>query len=64
MALFSADNGGISTSNVQRRFGVGFARAGRIVDQMQRLGICGPARGAKPREILMDAEMITNLMHR
>ena len=64
VALFSADNGGISTSNVQRRFGVGFARAGRIVDQMQRLGICGPARGAKPREILMDAEMITNLMHR
>jgi DNA segregation ATPase FtsK/SpoIIIE-like protein len=64
VALFSVDNGGISTSNVQRRFGVGFARAGRIVDQMQRLGICGPARGAKPREILMDAEMITNLMHR
>lgn len=44
-----------STSNVQRRLKVGYARAGRIMDQLEEKGVVGPANGSKPREVLMDA---------
>lgn len=43
-----------STSSVQRRFGVGFARAGKIMDQLEAAGIVGPATGGKPRTVLVD----------
>lgn len=43
-----------SVSALQRRFRIGYTRAGRLMDSMERLGIVGPAEGAKPREILMD----------
>lgn len=45
--------GKISTSMVQRRLGVGYARAGRIIDQMEARGIISGANGAKPREVLV-----------
>jgi S-DNA-T family DNA segregation ATPase FtsK/SpoIIIE len=45
-----------STSMLQRRFRIGFSRAGRLVDMMERDGIIGPADGAKPREILVAAD--------
>ncbi|MGB9637263.1 MAG: DNA translocase FtsK, partial [Microgenomates group bacterium] len=46
-----------SASLLQRRFSIGYARAARILDQLQEAGIVGPADGAKPREILItDAE--------
>lgn len=48
--------GQASASNVQRRFRVGYARAGRLIDTMETLGIVGPSLGSKPREILMSAE--------
>lgn len=41
-----------STSRLQRTFGIGYNRAGRIMDQMFELGIVGPPRGSKPREVL------------
>jgi DNA segregation ATPase FtsK/SpoIIIE, S-DNA-T family len=46
-------SGQASTSMLQRRFRIGFSRAGRLVDMMERDGIIGPADGAKPREILV-----------
>ncbi len=44
-----------STSNLQRRLGLGYTRAARIIDQMEAAGIVGPSQGAKPRDIYMDA---------
>ncbi len=41
-----------STSNIQRKMQLGYNRAGRIMDQMEQLGIVGPAQGSKPREVL------------
>jgi DNA segregation ATPase FtsK/SpoIIIE-like protein len=43
-----------SVSLLQRRMSIGYARAGRIVDQLERAGIVGRDRGSKPREVLMD----------
>ncbi len=45
--------GKISTSMIQRRLGVGYARAGRIVDQMEARGIISGANGSKPRDVLI-----------
>lgn len=43
-----------STSNIQRRLKVGYARAGRIMDQLEEIGIVGSANGSRPREVLID----------
>jgi S-DNA-T family DNA segregation ATPase FtsK/SpoIIIE len=45
-----------STSMLQRRLGVGYARAARLIDILEERGVVGPADGAKPREILMTDE--------
>ncbi len=45
-----------STSFIQRRFKVGYARAGRIIDQMEERGIISGFQGSKPREVLMPKE--------
>ncbi len=46
-----------STSNLQRKFNLGYNRAGRIMDQLESAGIVGPAVGSKPREVLYSTEM-------
>lgn len=46
-----------STSNLQRKFNLGYNRAGRIMDQLEAAGIVGPAVGSKPREVLYSTEM-------
>lgn len=43
-----------STSSLQRRYSIGFNRAGKIMDQLERAGIVGPAMGGKPRQVLVD----------
>ena len=45
-----------STSFIQRRFKVGYARAGRIIDQMEERGVISGYQGSKPREVLMTKE--------
>ncbi|MBA7645976.1 DNA translocase SpoIIIE [subsurface metagenome] len=48
--------GQASSSYLQRKFKLGYARAARIIDQMEQEGIVGPSEGSKPREILIDPE--------
>lgn len=50
------ETGQASTSFIQRRFKVGYARAGRIIDQMEERGIISGYQGSKPREVLMSKE--------
>lgn len=46
-----------STSNLQRKFNLGYNRAGRIMDQLEAAGIVGPAMGSKPRDVYFKTEM-------
>ena len=48
------ESGQASVSMVQRRLGVGYTRAARLIDMMESEGVVGPYRGAKPREILVE----------
>jgi len=50
------ETGQASISMLQRRLRVGYARAGRLIDEMARRGIISQAEGAKPREVLMSRE--------
>ena len=51
---------------IQRKFSIGYNRAGRIMDQLEQAGIVGPQNGSKPREVLCstsnDLEMKLNNM--
>lgn len=46
-----------STSMIQRQYSIGYNRAGRLMDQLEKAGIVGPAHGSKPREVLFADEV-------
>ena len=46
----------VSTSFIQRKFKVGYARAGKIIDQLEGLGIVSGFQGSKPRDVLISKE--------
>ena len=52
-----------STSLIQRKFSIGYNRAGRLMDQLEKAGIVGQAHGSKPREVLIQDEVtLANLL--
>lgn len=51
-----------STSSLQRRYSIGYNRAGKIMDQMESAGIVGPAQGGKPRQVLVDSIQIEQIL--
>ena len=53
-ARYIVGSGIASTSSLQRHFSIGYARAGKIMDQMEACGIVGPSTGGKPRDLKVD----------
>ena len=52
-----------STSDLQRKLGLGYARAGKIMDQLEAAGIVGPQDGSRPRQVLVsDYEELENII--
>ncbi len=54
-------SGQASASHLQRRMSIGYARAGRLIDLMEKQGIIGPPQGVKPRELLIDESYLEKL---
>ena len=52
----AVDSGSVSTSLLQRKLSLGYARAARIVDKLEKIGVVGPFEGSKPRKVLITRE--------
>ena len=50
-----------STSYIQRKFGIGYSRAAKLIDTLEERGVVGPQNGAKGREILANNEQNTSI---
>lgn len=61
-ARFVVQSSTASTSSLQRRFEIGYNRAGKIMDQMEAAGIAGPASGSKPRAVLVDPVQLERIL--
>ena len=57
-AIACIQNQGGSTSLLQRKLGIGYGRAARIMDQLEEAGILGPANGSKPRDVRIGIDQI------
>ena len=53
--------GQASTSLIQRRLRLGYARAGRVIDQLEQKGIVGPHEGSKPRQVLITRQQMLEM---
>lgn len=62
IAKYVVNSGVASTSNIQRNYQIGYNRAGRIMDQLQALGIVSPQQGSKPRDILVDIYRLEEIL--
>ena len=51
-----------STSMIQRRFSIGYNRAGRLMDQLEKAGVVGAAQGSKPRDVLISDDNQLNAL--
>lgn len=61
-ARFIVSSNTASTSSLQRRYNIGYNRAGRLMDQMEAAGFVGPASGAKPRQVLIDSLQLERML--
>ncbi len=61
-ARFTVRQSTASTSSLQRRFEIGYNRAGKIMDQMEAAGIVGMAAGSKPRQVLVDSATLETIL--
>ncbi|MDE5797082.1 MAG: DNA translocase FtsK, partial [Muribaculaceae bacterium] len=52
-----------STSSLQRRYSIGYNRAGKIMDQLEAAGVVGPSHGGKPRAVLMDPATLESVLN-
>lgn len=58
---FVIDQGGASTSSLQRRFKIGYNRAARLIDMMEQQGFISEPKGSKPRDVLISAEELEQI---
>ena len=61
-AAFIVASDTASTSSLQRRYQIGYNRAGRIMDQLEAAGIVGPSQGGKPRRVLVDSVQLESII--
>lgn len=61
-ARYVSSSNQASTTSLQRHFEIGYPRAGKIMDQLEKAGIVGPAQGSKPRSVLMDLMGVESLL--
>lgn len=65
IGMYVVQSGYASTSNIQRKYSIGYNRAGKIMDQLEQMGIVSPSQGGKPRQVLMQpseaVEVLNNL---
>lgn len=63
VARFVVSSSSASTSSIQRRYTIGFNRAGKIMDQLESAGIVGPSHGGKPRPVLVDIGTLESILN-